>query len=156
MDPKLGAVKRYSDCKKRYVFEIVFSAILGAVLLCVFFWEQRHGPDFSLIAVIPLPFALYFLAFAVHYIVVSLRCSLYVYENGIVFSMPAAPFTVKTKTVLFDEIVSAEYKSRVARFRDESLVIHTLSGDHVLRHIPSAELNSLYDFLRNRASLSGD
>ena len=156
MDPKLGAVKRYSDCKKQFLFGIMISAVLGALFLYAFLRGQKHGLDISLFAVAPLVIALFFFAFVAHYVVLSLRCKLFVYENGIVFSMPTAPFTVKTKTVLFDEIIGAEYKSRVSRSRDESLVIHTLSCNHVLRYLPSAELNTLYDYLRRRGSVSGE
>ena len=139
MNPKLGAVKRYSDCNKQFLLGITISAVLGALFLYAFLRGQKHGLDISLFAAAPLVIALFFFAFAAHYVVLSLQCKLFVYENGIVFSMPTAPFTVKTKTVLFDEIIGAEYKSRIVKYRDESLVLHTLSGDHVLRHIPSAE-----------------
>ena len=152
MDQKLGSVKRYFNCKKSFILDIVISTVLGTMFIYAFIWEQKHGFGYSFFSVVSLLIALLFFCFVAHYFVLSLRCKLYVYENGIVFSMPTAPFTVKTRTILFDEVIGAEYKSRVPRFRSETLIIHAVSGDYALRYFPSAELNTLYDFLRWRGS----
>ena len=154
MNQKLGAFKRSSGCKKLILILIIEVAIFGAICLYALISVQKNAPDSLLFSVLAFLYTLLSFAIAANWIVVYLRCKLFVYENGLSFTIPVAPFTLKTKTILFDDIISAEYKYR-GWWPGDLLVLHTNSDDYVLRYFQAKEMNSLYDFLRLRGIVSG-
>ena len=103
---ELGKVKQYYSCSRIYLYEIVAGFVIGAGMLA-YSVRSIILQGFVLADLIGVGVGVLLIGFAAYYAVVSLRCKVFVYENGIRFVMPKGIFTMREQTLAYGEIIAA-------------------------------------------------
>ena len=147
---ELGKVKQYYSCSRVYIFEIIAGFVIGAGMLA-YSVRSIILQGFVLADLIGVGIGVLLIGFAAYYAVVSLRCKVFVYENGIRFVMPKGIFTMKEQTLAYGEIIAATLRREPTRGRTLQLVIQAVSGDYILKYLSPGDLQELFALLQNKA-----